>query len=136
MEGAFPRSCDRPAGDDEPERGVEPDIYAADDGVDREVRRQKVGTGNIDGVAGGAIDHPSRAAKTAIGRGGTDGAISRFGGADPALLVLRCDDVEFMTGSVKSVNQFMEEHAFNPVVVGDQKSHRRRGGRVYSRGAK
>jgi hypothetical protein len=63
VEGAFPRAGDGAAGDDEPERGVEPDVDAAEDGIGFQLGRQKVGECDVDAVGRGAVDGPSGAGK-------------------------------------------------------------------------
>jgi hypothetical protein len=52
-----------------------------------------------------------------------DGTVSRLRGTHPTLLLLRRDDRERVAGVAQRVDEFVEEDAVEPVVVGDEKFH-------------
>ena len=123
MEGAFPRAADGTARDDETEASVEADVDAADDAVGLQRGRKEMVEGDVDAVAGRAVDDPGGAAETVVGGDGVDGAAAGFGGADPALLGLGRDDGDGVAGGEKGADEFVEEDAVDAVIVGDEEFH-------------
>ena len=79
--------------------------------------------GDIDTVAGRAVDDPRGATEAMIGRDGVDGAVAGFGGTDPTLFGFGRDDGDSVAGGEEGENEFVEEAAVNAVVVGDEKFH-------------
>ncbi len=79
--------------------------------------------GDVDAIAGRAVDDPRGTAEAMIGSDGVDRAVARFGGANPALFGFGRDDGDRMAGGEEGENEFVEEDAVNAVVVGDEKFH-------------
>lgn len=123
VQSAFPCAADGTARDDEAEAGVESDVDAADDAVGFQLGREEMVEGDVDAVARRAVDDPRGAAEAVVGGDGVDGAVARFGGADPALLGLGRDDGDGVAGGEEGADEFVEEDAVDAVVVGDEEFH-------------
>ena len=123
VQRAFPGAADRAARDDEAERGVEAHVDAADHRIELRGRRQQVAHGDVHRIARRPVDDPRGAAEAALRRRGVHGPAAGFGGADPALLVLRRHDVELMARGAQRMDELVQENAVDAIVVGDEKTH-------------
>ena len=124
VHGTFPRAADGAAREDETEAGVETDVDAADDRV--RALGQEVGEGDVDAIARCAVDDPGGATESAIGGRGLHGAVAGFGGTNPALFGFWGGDVERVARVAQGVYEFVEENAFDAVVVGEEELHDRK----------
>ncbi len=123
VERALPSTGDGAARDDKTQGRVQTDVDAAEDGVNRSSVREQMTHGDVDGIAGRAVDDPGFATEAAVGGGGVDGTIAGLCGAHPTLLRFRSDDKKFMAGIAEGVHELMQENAVDAIVVGDQETH-------------
>src|SRR5690606_7037037 len=73
--------------------------------------------------AGRAVHGPRGATKAVIDAGGVDGTMPGLGSADPALFSGRGDDRKIVPGHFQRVDQFVQKHGLNAVVVRQEEPH-------------